>query len=428
MLLFLFFLILLLLLNKRKYDMISKRILLIYVAVWGIVISISSFGLYDFYKPSIETLAMMVVHVIAFMVGYSIVRVDCNSVIVFSLNELNKKLDRLTSNKLFIGGVCVLTGYIISLVLRFFSLLAVMNMSELRTDFYDAGIYGSLFAILNGLVLSPINICLIPIFSWMCLKKRNWFWVVLGIFLLGYASLGGGRFGYLRILLGIVFVIFCLYLNSKNRKKYILSFSFVILMFFTLIGAITVSRMSNYIDSNDGIDTKVEATSKAMLSYAVGPISAFDYAVNNNYLERIGGYKYGGLTLAAPELFVYIILNKCGFRYEKSLDSLVCIKQDEYINVGDESYWNALYTSLLFYYLDLGWLGIVLFPFLFGLIIRFLIKKFYCTNSVCIFIILAFVFHGILRAVTDYNFVDVFLFLWMLVLYAIGIGKLKLKF
>ena len=199
-------------------------------------------------------------------------------------------------------------------------------------------------------------------------------------------------------------------------------------MFFTLIGAITVSRMSNYIDSNDGIDTKVEATSKAMLSYAVGPISAFDYAVNNNYLERIGGYKYGGLTLAAPELFVYIILNKCGFRYEKSLDSLVCIKQDEYINVGDESYWNALYTSLLFYYLDLGWLGIVLFPFLFGLIIRFLIKKFYCTNSVCIFIILAFVFHGILRAVTDYNFVDVFLFLWMLVLYAIGIGKLKLKF
>ena len=92
-----------------------------------------------------------------------------------------------------------------------------MSMSELRTDFYESGIYGTFFSIVNGPILSTFNLFLIPIFSWMLFKKRNWLLIVQGLFLFGYASLGGGRFGYLRIAIGIAFVGFCLYMNKENQ-------------------------------------------------------------------------------------------------------------------------------------------------------------------------------------------------------------------
>lgn len=423
-LIILFLIISLLIYKSRNYDTISKRILLIYTAFWGTVIVLASIGIYDYNKPSSSTLIMMVVHVVAFIIGFSFIRISKYNFNNFSLESLDVKLQKLTSNKLFISIISLLTLYVISLVLRFFSLLGTMNMSELRTDFYESGIYGSLFAAINGPILSPINLLLIPVFSWMCLKRRNWFCLIQAIYLLGYASLGGGRFGYLRILLGIIFVVFCLYLNAKNKRKRIIQLLVSLTIFIIMIGVTTTLRMSDYVDSKDGIKGVAKVTTEAVVSYAVAPIIAFDYALNNDYVNRIGGYKYGALTGSAPELFIYIILNKIGIKYEKALDSLVEIKQNEYINIGDEEYWNALYTSLLYYYLDFGWFGIFFFPFLFGMLTRWILKKLFQTNSICIYIILTYIFHEIVRAVTDFTFIDVYTFLFMSILLVIGRQKI----
>ena len=100
-----------------------------------------------------------------------------------------------------------------------FSLIAVMNMSDIRDDYYDSNIYGSLFSIINGPILATFNLFLIPVFSWMCFKKRNWFTLIQGLYLFGYSSLGGGRFGFVRIGVGLLFVGFCLYLNKYNKAN-----------------------------------------------------------------------------------------------------------------------------------------------------------------------------------------------------------------
>ena len=408
------------LLKTYKYkDVLSKRIILIYTIVWGLVICTSTFGIYGFNIPSSEVIAMMTIHVICFIVGFNKCNIKTETSYRFSLNYLDKSLNRITDNNLFIFITCILALYVSSLFLKFMKILAIMSMSELRTDFYESGIYGPLFSIINGPILSTFNLFLIPIFSWMLFKKRNWFLVVQSLFLLGYASLGGGRFGFLRIAIGIVFVGFCLYMNKENQKRRIKQIVFLSLTFVFLIGVMTISRLSVSTQGKEGVQDAINATSEQMVSYAVGPISAFDYAVSHNYKERIGGYKYGGLTLAAPNLLIYIIFNKIGIKYEKALDDLVEIKQDENIYIGDSS-WNALYTSLLYYYLDFGWIGIVLIPLFFGYLLRYMIKCLYKTNSIGHFIIITYMFHEIIRAITDYTFVGVFVLILMVGLHIIS--------
>lgn len=409
--------------RSKRYEFLSKRILMIYSILWGTVISISSFGLYDFNIPSGKVLLMMAIHVFAFVLGFSSVRITSEDGSHFSLDELDRRLDRLTSNPLFIIITCILSVYIIFLVSKFFALIAVMSMSDLRTDFYESNIYGTLFSIINGPILSTFNLLLIPVFSWMCFKKMNWLTIIQGVFLFGYASLGGGRFGFVRIGVGLLFVGFCLYLNKNNRSQRIRQLLFLLFGIVLIIGLMTTMRLSVDTKGDDGLDNAVESTSRQILSYAVGPISAFDYAIDNDYKDRIGGFKYGALTLSAPELFIYIVLNKIGINYNKALDKLVTIKQDEYIAIGDNSWWNALYTSLLFYYLDLGWVGIVIFPFMFGILFRYFIKKMFMTNSLSCFIVVAYVFHELLRSITDYTFVDVFTFILMIILLFISSSK-----
>lgn len=407
--------------RSKRYEFLSKRILMIYSILWGIVISISSFGLYDFNVPSSKVLLMMVIHVFAFVLGFRSVRISYEYESHFSLDELDSKLDKLTSNHLFIIITCILSAYIMFLVVKFFSLIAVMDMYDIRTNYYDSesNIYGTLFSIINGPILSTYNLFLIPIFSWMFFKKKNWLILIQGAFLFGYASLGGGRFGYVRIGVGLLFVGFCLYLNKRNKVKRFRQLLFLLISMVFLIGLITTMRLNVNTVGNDGFNNAVEATTRQVLSYSVGPISAFDYAIENDYMNRIGGLKYGRLTLSGPELFIYIILNKIGINYEKALDKLVIIKQDDTIDIGDNTWWNALYTSLLYYYLDFGWVGIVLFPFIFGVLSRSCIKRLLNTNSLCYYIILTYIVHELLRSITDYTFVDVFTFILMVTLYVI---------
>lgn len=413
------FVIIHLLRTYKNKDVLSKRIILIYTIVWGVVINASTFGVYGLNIPSNEVIAMMTIHVICFIVGFNICNIKSETSCIFSLEYLDEALNRLTNNKFFKFITCVLALYVSSLFLQFIKILAVMSMSELRTDFYESGIYGTFFSIVNGPILSTFNLFLIPIFSWMLFKKRNWLLIVQGLFLFGYASLGGGRFGYLRIAIGIAFVGFCLYMNKENQKRRIRQILCLSIVFVLLIGIMTISRLSISAQGKEGVQDAIEATSEQMVSYAVGPIIAYDYALSHNYKERIGGYKYGGLTLAAPNLLLYIILNKMGFKYEKALDDLVEIKQDEVIFIGDGS-WNALYTSLLYYYLDFGWLGIIIIPLFFGYFLRYMIKCLYRTNSIGYFVIVTYMFHEIIRAITDYTFVGVYELILMVVLHVIS--------
>ncbi|WP_259326098.1 hypothetical protein, partial [Parabacteroides distasonis] len=58
-------------------------------------------------------------------------------------------------------------------------------------------------------------------------------------------------------------------------------------MFFllTIIGA---GRRGYMEFDKESLDVGVEMTTENLMSYSYGPIVAFDYALNNNYLDKLG--------------------------------------------------------------------------------------------------------------------------------------------
>ena len=64
---------------------------------------------------------------------------------------------------------------------------------------------------------------------------------------------------------------------------------------------------------------------------------------------------------------------------------LIGFKQKNMISISsDRNSYNALYTAVLFFYLDFGILGVIFLPFFFGMVFRYLIKLVYLKNNVAI--------------------------------------------
>ena len=406
--------------RDKNIDAMSKRIILIYVLVWGFAISGSSLGPYGLYIPSVLLRIFLILHVIAFVLGYKSIKIQETISAKFNENKIHYQLNRITNSKFFQIISVVLTLYTISLVIVFFNTLAVADLADMRNDFYEGDLYGPIFSLINGPILSVFNIIAMPIFAWMLIYKRNFLSIILGLYLFGYAALGGGRLGFLFIFAIIFFVALCVFITKTNLRQRLYKLSIMGIIVLVLITIITSLRLRVDTSDNNGISNSIDATTKQICLYAIGPISALDYSIENNYVDRIGGYKYGSLTLSSVEALLYSISNKIGIDYDKSLDKLVKIKQDEYIVVGDDMWWNALYTTNLYYFLDFGYLGIIILPFLFGRLFRFFIRYLYVYSSASLFIFISHIFIIVFMSFVDFRLVTIYPLLLLIVLFFIG--------
>lgn len=280
---------------------------------------------------------------------------------------------------------------------------------------------------INGPILSVFNSIALPIFAWMLLYKRNIYTIVLGAYLVGYASLGGGRFGYLIIIIEAIFVALCVFLTNKNRAQRLKQVAIISGIMLVLITSVTALRYGLSTNGKDASHDAIEETAKSLYYYSVGPLSALDYAIENHYENRINGYQYGGLTLCSIQAFLYTFLNTFGIVYDKSdLDKMVSIKQDEYIPIGTETYWNALYSTNLYYYLDFGYLGIIIIPFFLGMLVRYTIKLMYRYNNIPFFILAAYVFNIMVLSFVNFRFTGLFELLFVVGLYICGKHRISL--
>lgn len=186
---------------------------------------------------------------------------------------------------------------------------------------------------------------------------------------------------------------------------------------------ITAARFGEDFNSIKAISEGMEKTNEQILSYSAGPFAAFDYAIDHDYVEKMGGYQCGRLTGASIEAFLYTFFNRFGFLIHKSLDDFTQIVQEEPIAISDVMSWNALYTSLLYYYCDLGILGVCLFPFIFGYVFHKLINLLIRNVSFSSVVLLGYFYQRMIYSTMSYGFTDLFALLFVIVVYIIAKRK-----
>lgn len=396
-----------------RLDIPSRRMLYCYYLMWFMSLFFASIQFGGLFRVSAFTLILVYSSLISFTFGFFMVYIPPKSLNNLDSDLIGSFVQNFTQNKLFKILLIVLIIYISSLISVYIDyLLTNESLANLRSDYYgEDQIYGPLYSFINIWILSPFSIIAIPIFAYKLIYQRDWICLLLGLFLFGYFTLGGGRFGYVRILFGLVYVMFCLLYGDKrnyggrhfNTKKFYSYFIAILSSISVLLMIVTLARNSEKDSQEESLLVDgTEQLSETVGNYMGGSIVALDHCIENDYLDRVGGYQYGKLTFSALVKFVSPFLNKLGIGYIDLPD--ISFKQDEYIDVGS-SYFNALYTALFWFYLDFGILGVILFPFLFGLIFHYSIKMLYKYNNIFIFTLVFFIFLKVLHSVFDYTFV-----------------------
>ncbi len=399
-------------------DLPSKRILTLFIVLWLTVLFLSQLAMYGFMKPTSYTVFLLLISVFSCAVGFCSYRCRYEPI---SLNTpyVREQVERLMNNKIFTCALIAFTLYMFSMAAIYYEQLVVLNssLSDIRGSYFDGkdNIYGPYFGLLDSYIMSPFVHILSALFGYCLFYKRDWKLLLIFVSLFIYSSLGGGRFHYIRLfLLPAILGYFVFYKGKiKLKLKTVVTTLIVGFAVFFLLAWTTMGRRADGMDKSN-MSEAIELTTQDILTYAYGPILAFEYSVEHNYSAMIGGYQYGRLTLHAIDDFFVIGLGTVSgverTEFNPSLDNLVAIKQDSPIPLGGAAYWNALYTWNLYFYNDFGIVGLFVFPFLIGLLSRYIICMLYKYNKFGYFIILTFLFRALLFSFIDYtmtNMMDV---------------------
>lgn len=399
--------------SKNQKDILLKRMLFLFIGYWGIALVGSSIGVEGFFKPSNMAFFLLLAYVFMFSLGF------CESLKKtyqpMCSSELHLMINQLISSRLFMMLVLLALG----LSLYYYGIMRTLyaytgSLEDVRSGYYDHSLYGHAFIWLNHLFLEPMRYLCVPVFGYMLLFKRNWKLIVIVSFLFIYSSLNGGRLAFLRLVLGVIFVLFCVFhdVKMKIRIRSIILLIIVLFGFFFLISILTAGR------SGDAVNR--ESTLNAFIHYLCGPMTAFDYAINNGYVERMGGYTYGRLTFSSVDGLIKYLVQPFGVDYETALERLALFKQGERISIGYASTWNALYTGQLFSWLDGGVIGCFLFPLICGVFFKFICNSFYKYRNWPFFVLLSAFFQLCMETTIDFKFISPFTLIAFLLLYFLG--------
>lgn len=388
--------------KKSIKDRLSKTVIYSYLGVWAIAFITSALRLYGLYAVSDYTMILLMIHVLAFTVGFLAFRIPKDCAVQINMKEIEPQVEKLYNQVWFKVIIIVSTIIMMFFFSMFYTVIAVKDLAEIRGDYYDDALYGPFFGSIKEFVFTPVSLILLPLFAYSSYYKRDWIWLLMGLFLLASMTLSGGRLGYVRMVVMLFFVIVCIFNGIKNKLKFLFISIVTALALFFILAVITASRFGGKF--SDNVKDGAEMTLQQMTEYVEMPVGAFNYALENDYLGQMGGYSYGRLTFCSVEAIAYSVLGKVGITVRRYVGDLAPLQQGHLIPIADEEQtWNALYTAVLYYYLDLGVVGVILFPFFFGWLLRFFIKKLYYLRNVSMIIIVATLFYKVLISVLQFG-------------------------
>ena len=215
------------------------------------------------------------------------------------------------------------------------------------------------------------------------LKKISFILLALSIFL--YAGIGSGRGPVIDVLIAMVLIFFIRKIDSekrmgttndlkkiyKTKKVKLWNLIFIVLMVVIIFGYsawLTASRMGYTELSMVTIQIGLNEFLKDLVVYCTGPFRALDFGLQV-YTERVG-YLFGRGTFAGIDEIIFRVFRIMNINFTPANTIIGELLQSNTIRIGSHQYFNFAYTSVMIHYFDLGTLGVIIFPFLYGFFMR----------------------------------------------------------
>lgn len=385
---------------KRIIDSLSKNVALIYTAYWMGSLILAKLNPFDYYEVSDETIISLAIHVVAFILGFGIVKSwSCAPI----HNGVKLSVLPILKNSLFRVVYVISTIFVIVLFIRQWRALAAIDLMDVRGDFMDIILKGNGLAYLyHNVVATGLYYFSLSLVVYMLLFERKWLYILLlAFYVVVYASIGGGRSQFMFFAyygLGIFLLSDIIASNQVGVfKKIVIPLKMKILIGITVVflvvamSFVSAFRRGHSEFNEDALREGSEELLMTFGEYSAGPIVAFDIAMREKHTYNPGGkLYYGTATLSGFDYLWWILLHRFGLMDKTAYHTTTSVLQNEIIKISPERGWNYAYTSCMYYYYDFGYVGIVMMPLVLGFFARKLIVRIY--DSITFYDISLFIF------------------------------------
>lgn len=402
------FVLLFLLIEIRIHDRISRLLILIYVIYWCLSLLVTRINFMNFYVVHDDTYWILLAHVITFVCGYILIRpysfllYKGKELRVYKGKGLRATISIVLNNWLFkfLFSFCLI--FILYSIFKARELLYFYTFSEVKHDFIELVLGDSgLLAVIYNFIVWPMFHFSLAIMSYMLFFDFRWKCIaLLFLYIVCCAILTGGRNQFMTIGYYIMSMwILSTYISSRNKgfySKYVFSTKLKLLILvgaFFLLTSMTIISIFRAHEDKVNKELFINALNdlgNRFVTYSSGPIVAFDISVHNNsfYKKKY----YGMATFSGTFRYIGLLAKHLGIttNLEEANKSTARVLQENKIYISSDHLWNYAYTSCVYYFYDFGLLGVLIFPFLLGLIVRRIICIVYIKYN--IFIISLFLF------------------------------------
>lgn len=362
-----------------------------YLIFWGFWLCISMLDPFGLYSVSDEGYLLLILNIAFFSLGFF------SDTKKSDYGYVNIKLKDSKSLDLFIIGSNFFIFFILVHYLNKFNyLLSLSGASDARLIKYTAGkLFGTYLEyvffsyIIETLVYLSVVYC---ICRYVVENKINLLLVQSVVNVIVFGLIGLGRFIVFDALM--FYIVAQLFIARKNNsiKSIINKYNIVIAAVFlssAILGmtVITASRLGNKVLSFNELLDMAEFTMNQAIMYFIGPFRAFDFFLNAQITDNIG-FMFGRATLSGIEEILSNFFLPFGYRWTTA-NALIGDFTVPEIIIGSNVSFNAFYTGVMNFYLDGGYIGVVFFAFIYGLVYSRIFHNYklnYNIFSFCLFV------------------------------------------
>lgn len=368
-------------------DKLSRVIILLYVLWWEIWLGVSTFNFYDLFSVSNSTYYLLLLNVIMFCFGFLFCGVFRNK------NRINVQCInyKVSKNSWFLKLLILVVFILLYYWLKYRNVVSLGISSNSAMERFSVGnVFTSGVELLAfSFFINPFMYAAIIILAYMTIyaEFKNITFVLLAFSIFLYAGIGSGRGPVIDILIAMVLIFFVRIIESGRKKQIanlldnigrakkiklwnFIFFALITLIIFVYSAWLTSSRMGYSTELNmEAIQIGGNEFFNQCVVYFTGPFRALDYGIRN--YPNIVGNLYGRGTFAGIDQIIIMAFRIIGIKnIPTANETILTLLQNNQIQIGYNQYFNFAYTSLMIYYFDLGVLGVVIFPFLYGFFVR----------------------------------------------------------
>ena len=421
------YLLLLFLIRTKKDDYISKMVLLFFSSFWLLSLFISSFNPNGLYDVSDTTYFILLINVISFFVGYSVI----SNQEKYSREEyaikFEQSLAKYLNNWVFLLLALLSTVIVISAVLTQMAILAfdANEMSGIATGENDVLFQNSYISIIYNVFIPVLFHIFLFLFPYLLLVKKNKLYAfAAGIFIVSRALIGGSRDSiFIIIIYFIVAFILRRVITHKQLRKHrnrFVKISVVVILsigIYFLMVFLTSLRHGN-LDVNEQSFTEYsEGLQESFVNYACGPFRAMDYGLNHHYDDYAGRPLLGRSTFSGLEDLLQLFGNKVGINFNPVSQKTVQHQQDHRFSVSAKFHtFNYAFTDAMIFYYDGGIIAVIIFSFLFGLSTKLVIRMMYREMTLPAALLVGFFVFGIYKSTFTWFMIKHWAWLYVIIL------------